>query len=53
MFTARGRHPGRGKAPETITGTGENHRAAMTNLRIRLDERPRVDQPGDALVTVQ
>jgi hypothetical protein len=35
----RGPHPGRGKTPETITGTGEDELAAMTDLRIRLDER--------------
>ena len=40
-WTARGRHPGRGKHPETITGTGEDELAAMTDLRIRLDERRR------------
>jgi hypothetical protein len=28
-YTARGPHPGRGKAPETITGTGEDELAAM------------------------
>ena len=39
--TARGRHPGRGRYPETITGTGEDELAAMIDLRIRLDERRR------------
>jgi hypothetical protein len=29
-YTARGPHPGRGKYPETITGTGEDELAAMT-----------------------
>ena len=38
-WTARGRHPGRGKHPETITGAGEDELAAMTDLRIRLDKR--------------
>ena len=40
-YTARGPHPGRGKYPETITGTGEDELAAMIDLRIRLDERQR------------
>ena len=31
-WTARGRHPGRGKHPETITGTGEDELAAMTDF---------------------
>ena len=43
-WTARGRHPGRGKQPETITGTGEDELAAMIDLRIRLDERRRDDK---------
>ena len=43
-FTARGPHPGRGKMPETIIGTGEDELAAMTDLAIRLDERRRSDQ---------
>jgi hypothetical protein len=38
-ITARGLHPGRGKAPKTITGAGEDEIAAMVDLRIRLDER--------------
>ena len=38
-WTARGRHPGRGKTPERITGTGEDELAAMVDLRIRRDER--------------
>lgn len=37
-ITARGPHPGRGKKPETVTGSGEDELAAMTDLRIRLDE---------------
>ena len=32
-------HPGRGKYPETITGTGEDELAAMIDLRLQLDER--------------
>ena len=43
-YTARGPHPGRGKYPETITGTGEDELAAMTDLRIRLDERRRAEK---------
>ena len=43
-YTARGPHPGRGKYPETITGTGEDELAAMTDLAIRLDERRRADK---------
>ena len=40
-YTARGPQPGRGKMPETITGTGEDELAAMIDLAIRLDERRR------------
>ena len=43
-YTPRGPHPGRGKYPETITGTGENELAAMADLRIRPDERQRVEK---------
>ena len=43
-YTARGPHPGRGKHPETITGTGEEELAAMTDLAIRLDERQRAEK---------
>ena len=46
-YTARGPHPGRGKAPETITGTGEDELAAMTDLAIRLDERRRAEKLVD------
>ena len=46
-WTARGRHPGRGKAPETITGTGEDELAAMIDLRIRLDERRRAEKVAE------
>lgn len=38
-YTARGPHPGRGKYPETVAGTGEDELAAMVDLRNRLDER--------------
>jgi hypothetical protein len=54
LVTARGPHPGRGKAPETLTGTGEDELAAMADLRILLDERRRperleeIDQRGRA-----
>jgi hypothetical protein len=44
--TARGPHPGRGKYPETTTGTGEDELAAMIDLRIRLDERQRPEKLG-------
>ena len=44
--TARGPHPGRGKYPETITGTGEDELAAFTDLRIRLDERRGAEKLG-------
>ena len=40
-WTARGRHPGRGKHPERITGIGYDELAAMIDRRIRLDERRR------------
>jgi hypothetical protein len=43
-YTARGPHPGRGKAPERITGTGEDELAAMTDLAIRLAECRREDK---------
>jgi hypothetical protein len=42
--TARGPHPGRGKYPETITGIGEDEIAAMTDVRILLDERRRAEK---------
>ena len=40
-ITARGPHPGRGKAQETISGTGVDDLAAITDLGVRLDERRR------------
>ena len=46
-YTARGSHPGRGKYPETITGTGEDELAAMVDLRIRLDKRHRAEKLRD------
>jgi len=46
-YTTRGPHPGRGKYPETITGTGEDELAAMTDLRIRLDERRKAERLDD------
>ena len=52
-YTARGPHPGRGKYPETITGTGEDELAAMMDLRIRLDERRRArSSPRSTAVVV-
>ena len=46
-YTARRPHPGRGKMPETITGTGEDELAAMIDLAIRLDERRRDDRRAE------
>lgn len=37
----------RGKSPEKVTGTGEDEEAAMTDLRIRLNERRRADKLTD------
>jgi len=34
--TARGPHPGRGKAPRTVTGAGDNEAAALEDLGDRL-----------------
>ena len=39
--TARAPHPGRGEAPETISGIGDDDLAAMIDLRTRLGERHR------------
>ena len=36
--------PRPGKYPETVTGTGEDELAAMTDLRIRLGERRGADK---------
>ena len=41
---ASGPHPGRGKSPETIRGTGEDELSAMTDLSIQLGERRRGDK---------
>ena len=43
-ITARGPHPDRGRAPETISGIGPDEPSAVTNLRIRLAKRHRPDQ---------
>ena len=40
-YTARGPHPGRGKTPKGITGTGTDELAAMIDSAIRLEERRR------------
>jgi hypothetical protein len=34
--TGRGPHPGRGKMPETVSGTGEDEIAALRDLDVRL-----------------
>jgi hypothetical protein len=44
LVTARGPHPGRGKAPETITGAGDDELGAMADLSIRLDEHRRPER---------
>jgi hypothetical protein len=44
LITARGPHSGRGKAPETLTGIGEDELAAMADLLILLDERRRPEE---------
>lgn len=41
--TARGPHPGRGKAPRTVTGTGEHEVAALRDLVDRLTGVPKLD----------
>lgn len=41
--TARGPHPGRGKHPQTVTGTGEDEVAALRDLDDRLRGVPRPD----------
>ena len=41
--TARGPHPGRGKVPVTVTGTGEDETAALRDLDDRLRGVPRPD----------
>jgi len=42
--TARGSHPGRGKAPVTVIGSGEDELAAVGDLDARLRGAPR---PGE------
>jgi len=39
--TARGPHPGRGKAPATVSGTGEDETAALRDLDDRLRGVPK------------
>src|SRR5207247_854921 len=41
--TARGPHPGRGKAPVTVSGAGENDTAALRDLDVRLRGVPKHD----------
>jgi hypothetical protein len=41
--TARGPHPGRGKAPVTVSGTGEDDTAALRDLDDRLRGVPKPD----------
>ena len=41
--TARGPHPGRGKTPQTVTGTGEDATAALRDLDDRLRGVPKPD----------
>jgi hypothetical protein len=41
--TARGPHPGRGKAPVTVSGTGNTEEAALRDLDDRLHGVPKPD----------
>jgi hypothetical protein len=41
--TARGPHPGRGKLPQSVTGTGEDENAALRDLVDRLTGVPKPD----------
>jgi hypothetical protein len=41
--TAVGPHPGRGKIPQTVSGSGEDTTAALVNLNDRLRGVPRPD----------
>src|SRR5438093_6505819 len=41
--TARGPHPGRGKAPQTVSGTGEDETSALRDLDDRLRGVPKPD----------
>jgi hypothetical protein len=43
LVTAREPHPGRGKHPQTVTGTGEDEIAALRDLDDRLRGIPRPD----------
>jgi hypothetical protein len=38
--TARGPHPGRGKPPQTVTGTGEDETATLRDLDATLGQKP-------------
>ena len=42
-ITAIGRHPGRGKMPQTVTGLGDGEVAALRDLEARLNNLPRPD----------
>ena len=44
--TAHGPHPGRGKAPQSVTGTGEDEVAALRDLDDRLRGVPRLTAGG-------
>jgi hypothetical protein len=41
--TARGPHPGRGKIPQSVSGTGEDETAAVRDLGDRLRGVPKPD----------
>jgi hypothetical protein len=41
--TARGPHPGRGKIPQSVSGTGEDETAALRDLDDRLRGVPKPD----------
>jgi hypothetical protein len=41
--TARGPHPGRGRVPQTVTGTGDDETAALRDLDDRLRGVPKPD----------
>lgn len=43
IITARGPHPGRGKAPQTVSGTGADEIAALRDLDDRLRGVPKPD----------
>jgi hypothetical protein len=48
-ITARGPHPGRGKMPQTVTGTGETETDALRDLDERLRGVPRDEGRLDEL----